>query len=116
MSKRTVLAIATLALFCSFGTPSWAADAPAKGKHSAQHEACADHVKKMKGMKTSAERDTYCKGDSACSSNHCEADDDAPREGQAPRGRPGGDDGAEDHQLAVRTFRAVRCRGGSRRP
>lgn len=72
MSKRTVLAIATLALLCSFGTPSWAADAPAKGKHSAQHEACAEHVKKMKGMKTSAERDTYCKGDSACSSNHCE--------------------------------------------
>ena len=72
MSKRTALAIATLALFCSFGTPSWAADAPAKGKHSAQHAACADHVKKMKAMKTSAERDTYCKGDSACSSNHCE--------------------------------------------
>ena len=72
MSKRTVLAIATLALFTGFVTPSWAADAPAKPKHSAQHEACADHVKKMKEMKTSAERDAYCKGDSACSSNHCE--------------------------------------------
>ena len=73
MSKRTVLAIATLALFTGFVSPSWAADAPAKDKNSAQHAACADHVKKMKAMKTSAERDAYCKGDSACSTNHCEA-------------------------------------------
>jgi len=72
MSKRTVLAIATLALFTGFVSPSWAADAPPKNK-SSQHAACADHVKKMKEMKTSAERDAYCKGDSACSSNHCEA-------------------------------------------
>jgi hypothetical protein len=73
MSKRTAIAIATLAAFCSFAPLSWAADAPAKGKSSEQHAACADHVKKMKAMKTTAERDTYCKGDSACSSNHCEA-------------------------------------------
>ena len=71
MSKRTVLAIATLALFTSFVSPSWAADAPAKP--TGQHTACADHVKKMKEMKTSAERDAYCKGDSACSANHCES-------------------------------------------
>ena len=73
MSKRTVLAIATLALFTSFAVPTWAADTSAKDKNSAQHAACADHVKKMKGMKTAAERDAYCNGDSACSSNHCEA-------------------------------------------
>ena len=70
MSKRTVLAIATLAMFTNFAAPVWAADKPTDSK-SAQHAACADHVKKMKEMKTAAERDTYCKGDASCSSNHC---------------------------------------------
>jgi len=70
MSKRTVLAIATLAMLTNFAAPVWAADKPADSK-SAQHAACADHVKKMKEMKTSAERETYCKGDASCSSNHC---------------------------------------------
>ena len=71
MSKRTVFAIAALALFTSFAAPTWAADnAPAPhGKHSA----CAEHVKKMKGMKTAAERDAYCKGDADCTSNKCES-------------------------------------------
>ena len=70
MSKRTIFAIAALTVFTNFAAPVWAADAPASGK-SAQHTACAEHVKKMKEMKTSAERDTYCKGDASCSSNHC---------------------------------------------
>jgi len=72
MSKRTALATLTLALFCSFAASSFAADAPAKGKSSA-HSACAESVKKMKGMKTAEERDTFCKGDATCSANNCEA-------------------------------------------
>lgn len=68
MSKRTVLAIATLAMFTNFAAPVWAAE---KSKTSAQHTACAEHVQKMKEMKTAAERDTYCKGDASCTSNHC---------------------------------------------
>ena len=71
MSKRTVFAIATLALFANFAAPTWAAD-NAKSS-SSKHSVCAEHVKKMKAMKTAAERDTYCKGDADCSANKCES-------------------------------------------
>jgi hypothetical protein len=63
MSLRTVLAIGLLAMASSVAS----AAAP---KHTAD-AACTEHVKKMQGMKTSAERTTYCKGNEECTSHHC---------------------------------------------
>ncbi|HKC50723.1 MAG TPA: hypothetical protein VKF60_08015 [Myxococcota bacterium] len=62
MSLRTVLAIGLLAMASSI--------ASAAPKHPAD-AACTEHVKKMEGMKTSAERTAYCKGNEECASHHC---------------------------------------------
>lgn len=62
MSLRTALVVALLAV--ASGTAS------AAPKHAAD-AACAEHVKKMEGMKTSAEREAYCKEHEDCASHHC---------------------------------------------
>jgi hypothetical protein len=59
---RTALAVALLTLVS--GVAMAATKQPADA-------ACAAHVKKMQGMKTSAERTAYCKADEECSSHHC---------------------------------------------
>jgi hypothetical protein len=62
MSLRTALVIALLAV--ASGTATAAPKQPADN-------ACAEHVKKMEGMKTSAEREAYCKEHEDCESHHC---------------------------------------------
>jgi hypothetical protein len=62
MSVRFVLLIAALVL--AGGNVSHAAD-----KHAAN--ACTEHVKAMKAMKTADERTAYCKEHADCESNHC---------------------------------------------
>jgi outer membrane lipoprotein-sorting protein len=63
MSLRTILAIGLLVTASSVAS----AAAPKQPANAA----CSEHVKKMQGMKTSAERSAYCKGNEECSSNHC---------------------------------------------
>lgn len=62
MSLRKGIAIALLTLISGV--------ASAATKHPAD-AACTEHVKKMEGMKTSAERTAYCKGNEECSSHNC---------------------------------------------
>ena len=62
MSLRIALAVALLTL-----TSGIASAAP---KHPAD-AACTEHVKKMEGMKTSAERTAYCKGNEDRTSHKC---------------------------------------------
>jgi hypothetical protein len=62
MSVRSGIAIALLVMASGF--------ASAATKHAAD-PVCADHVKKMQGMKTSKERTDYCKGNEECTSHHC---------------------------------------------
>jgi len=62
MSVRIVLLIASLVL--AGGNFAYAAE-----KHAAN--ACAEHVKAMKAMKTADERTAYCKEHADCESNHC---------------------------------------------
>lgn len=65
MSLRNALAIALLVL-----TSGVASAATSAAKQPAD-AACTEHVKKMEGMKTAAERTAYCKGDEECTSHHC---------------------------------------------
>jgi hypothetical protein len=62
MSVRFVLLIAALVL--AGGNVSHAADKKAAN-------ACTEHVKAMKAMKTADERTAYCKEHADCESNHC---------------------------------------------
>ena len=62
MSVRSGIAVALLVLVSGV--------ASAATKHSPD-PVCADHVKKMQGMKTSKERTEYCKGNEECTSHHC---------------------------------------------
>jgi len=63
MSVRTALVIATLVLA---GNVSGLAGAAPK-----KPNACSEHVKNMKAMKTADERAAYCKEHADCESNHC---------------------------------------------
>jgi hypothetical protein len=63
MSLRTALVIATLVLA---GNVAGVAGAGTK-----KPNACAEHVKNMKAMKTADERAAYCKEHADCESNHC---------------------------------------------
>ncbi len=62
---RTALAVSLLTLVSGVSGVALAAS-----KHPAD-ATCTPHVKKMQGMKTSAERTAYCKGDEECASHHC---------------------------------------------
>jgi hypothetical protein len=62
MSLRSGIAIALLVVTSGV--------ASAATKH-APDPACADHVKKMEGMKTSKERTAYCKANEECTSHKC---------------------------------------------
>ena len=65
MSVRTALAISLLVL-----TTGVASAAETKPKPAAD-AACTEHVKKMEGMKTKADRTAYCKGNEECTSHQC---------------------------------------------
>ena len=67
MSLRTALAIAAAVLVTGF---SFAADAGTKAKDP-DKAACTEHTKKMNAMKTSTERDAYCKEHEDCMSHNC---------------------------------------------
>jgi hypothetical protein len=69
MSVRTALVMATTVLAIGF---SLAANAATPAPKNADKAACSEHVKMMEGMKTSAERDAYCKQHEDCVSHHCE--------------------------------------------
>jgi hypothetical protein len=69
MSLRTALAIAAAVLVTGF---SFAAEAGTATKtKNADKTACAEHTKKMNGMKTTAERESYCKEHEDCVSHNC---------------------------------------------
>lgn len=65
MSLRKGIAIALLTLVTGVSGV-----ATAGTKHS-KDAACTEHVKKMQGMKTAAERTAYCKADEQCTSHNC---------------------------------------------
>ena len=64
-SVRTAFVIAAFVLGSGLSAATFAAT-PAKAPSP-----CAAHVKAMKGMKTSAEREAYCKDHEDCMSNKC---------------------------------------------
>jgi len=66
MSVRTVLVIAATVFATGFSLAATAAT-----PKNADKAACTEHVKKMKEMKTSAEREAYCKEHEDCMSHHC---------------------------------------------
>ena len=68
MSVRTALVIAATVFATGFSLAATPALAATK---NADKAACSEHVKKMNEMKTSAEREAYCKEHEDCMSHHC---------------------------------------------
>jgi hypothetical protein len=64
-SVRTAFVLTAFVLGSGLSAAAFAAT-PAKAPSP-----CAAHVKAMKGMKTSAEREAYCKDHEDCVSNKC---------------------------------------------
>jgi hypothetical protein len=64
-SVRTAFVIATIALCSGMSAAAFAATS-AKAPSP-----CSAHIKAMKGMKTSADREAYCKEHEDCMSNKC---------------------------------------------
>ena len=64
-SVRTLFVIAAFVLGSGVSAAAFAAT-PAKAPSP-----CAAHIKAMKGMKTPAEREAYCKDHEDCMSNKC---------------------------------------------
>ncbi|MFI5315609.1 MAG: hypothetical protein ACHQ6T_07905 [Myxococcota bacterium] len=70
MSLRTALAIAAAVLVTGFSFAAEAGTSATKTKN-ADKTACTEHTKKMDAMKTSAERESYCKEHEDCVSHNC---------------------------------------------
>lgn len=73
MSIRGVLVVGVVAAALTLGAGARAHDDPSAAPHEHDEPApgCAMHAKAMQGMKSSQEREAYCRAHSDCMSHNC---------------------------------------------